>query len=584
MTTKGPKTKSDGKQLHMKKGFEKTAAIYVRKSSVDGRPGEVASLADQKTECENWAKANGFTIVEHYAEPVGTSVSRFSMKTAKVFNSALDEMGQKYHTLIAYELSRATRMSALSLENAEMLHKISEAGGRLISLCGWIDTDGLDDMGNRIKLLLGMEFAAEESEKISMRSKRGKEGAARRNKHAGGQAPYGLDRKVFEDGTTDLVRNDFEIEVFNEMIDLLLEGMSTTQVARVFNDREVTTKTGAAWTGSGISRMMKHPHWIGHRKHKDDVCRDEHGEPFMCSWGQLVDPAKFYAVRKELDARYRAKGGQLVKGVNKPRARGNTIISGLIWCGNCNQRMHKMGATAYHTNPAGERIKRQTSAMRARCCVPSWGVRYEMMVDLVALKALNYLAQMDPESEMMTEVARAWLHTYDVGSMRMRGKLEGDAAGLEDRKNQLLELFTDGIIDKKQLKEQTTKLDSKLVAIEAELASMPADTIDITPLLDLINCSDEESLIGEGSAWRALEHHQQRKILNCIVDKVTVEAWTGSKWDTGKKRSGAVDFLEERSTFEFVSDHEAVEKGLRSDDFRSMRRYGNGAQKQEVNA
>ena len=134
----------------------------------------------QKTECEAWAEANGYTVVEHYSEAPGTSVSSFSNKTAKVLHKALDEMGTKYHTLIAYELSRTSRKQALTMANAEMLHKVSEADGRLVSLCGYIDTDGLHDMGNRIKMLLGFEFAAEESEKISMRSRRGKKEAARR--------------------------------------------------------------------------------------------------------------------------------------------------------------------------------------------------------------------------------------------------------------------------------------------------------------------------------------------------------------------------------------------------------------------
>ena len=37
--------------------------------------------------------------------------------------------------------------------------------------------------------------------------------------------------------------------------------------------------------------------------YKDEVIKDANGEPMMMSWGQLIDPAKFYAVRKEINKR-----------------------------------------------------------------------------------------------------------------------------------------------------------------------------------------------------------------------------------------------------------------------------------------
>jgi DNA invertase Pin-like site-specific DNA recombinase len=71
------------------KDFEKTAAIYVRKSSDDKRAGPNASLTDQITECEAWAKANGLTIVETFMEPLGTSGSK-TLKNMKQFHKGID--------------------------------------------------------------------------------------------------------------------------------------------------------------------------------------------------------------------------------------------------------------------------------------------------------------------------------------------------------------------------------------------------------------------------------------------------------------------------------------------------------------
>ena len=558
METKAPKSKTHGKDKTMK-NFEKTAAIYVRKSSDgDKREGENMSLAAQKTECEAFAKANGYTVVEHYSEALGTSVSSYSSKTAKVLNKALDEMGTKYHTLIVYELSRMSRKQSLSTQNVEMINKVIEAEGRLVSLCGMLDTDELDEMGGRIKLLLGLEFAAEESAKLSMRSRRGKKEAARRGNWNGGRIPFGLLREAKVDGPSDLIRNDHEIEVFDEMCDLILEGMSTTQIARIFNDRGEVTNYGHRWDSSKICSMVKNHHWVGYRTYKGEIIKDANGEPMMMSWGQLIDPAKFYAVRKEINQRGATRRAAEGNGKSKGK-RGNHLITGITFCDTCGNRMIREDRTRKQTRADGSVATYHMKNMICRQCSIEWRVDATILDQHVTETALNYLAQQDPASDMMTEVARVWLHQYDVGTTQMRGNLEGQAAELEDRKNELLELFTDGMITKDQFKEKTTKLDGKLVTIEAELASMPSGDIDISPLLDLLSCCEGETITGEGSTWAALELHVQRKIINCIIDSIRVKAWDGPA------RTGTKKNIPERTTITFNKDSEAVEKSHRAE-------------------
>jgi site-specific DNA recombinase len=565
MTNKTPKSKSHGKDMTMK-NFEKTAAIYVRKSSIDSREGENMSLSAQKIECENYAKINGFEVVEHYAEAVGTSVSSYSTKNARVLNKALDEMGNKYHTLIVYELSRMTRKSSFSSENVEMINKVVEAGGRLVSLCGMLDTDELDDMGGRIKLLLGIEFAAEESAKISMRAKRGKKEAARRGNWNGGTIPFGLVRAPKVDGPSELVRNDYEIAMFDEICDLILEGMSTQQIANLLNDRGEVTNYGHKWESTKICRMVRAPHWVGHRTFKGEIITHENGEPMMMSWGQLIDPAKFYATRKEIDRRGATRRNSKAHG-NRKGIGGKHILTGITFCETCDTRMIREVRTRKQTRADGRVATYHQNDMLCRTCSKAWRVNGPMLDEHVVESALIHLSQQDPSSDMMTEVARVWLHQYDVGTTQMRGKLEGEAGEIEDRKNELLELFTDGMINKEQFKDKTTKLDGKLITIEAELASMPSDNIDVAPLLDLLSCAEGESISGEGSTWSALEEHVQRKIINTIVDKIVIEAWDGPS------RTGTKSNIPERTKITFNHDSEAIEKSLRSEEFSKLHNH-----------
>ena len=52
-----------------------TAAIYLRKSSVDQRAGENRSLADQRHDLEQLAERHGFQIVAECAGAEGTGAN-----------------------------------------------------------------------------------------------------------------------------------------------------------------------------------------------------------------------------------------------------------------------------------------------------------------------------------------------------------------------------------------------------------------------------------------------------------------------------------------------------------------------------
>tara|TARA_R110002096_G_scaffold312481_1_gene506835 strand:+ start:391 stop:2121 length:1731 start_codon:yes stop_codon:yes gene_type:complete len=552
MTKKGPVSKSDGKQSGMGNKFEKTAAIYVRKSNDPNDTAE-KSMADQKADCEKFAKANGFKIVADYSEIV--SVSKYSNKKAKQFQKAMAEMGTKYHTLIAWELTRATRKDSLDLEFNTVISNVVESGGRLVSLCGFVDTDKLGEMTERIKLAIGREFAAAESDKISERVSRGMNGLALANKWTGGWTPYGLDVGINHLGDRDAVANQEEIEVFKEMIEWVIKGATTSEIATDLNSRGVTTKRNSKWTSSAVTRLFTHGrHWVGHRTHRGETSCDEHGEPFIAPHGQLVDTAKFYAAKEIIKARNLKHQGNSKRGTYKQR--GKTLLASLTMCDVCDMWMNSNNSGGLYTTAAGEVKERKARYAGCQACRPRNSVRTDILYPLVVQKALVHLAQQNPTSEMMTEVARNWLHQHDIGSIRMKKNLAGDAAQLQERKKELLELFTDGMITKDQFKEKAIDIDAKLVGIEAELAACPPEEIDITPLLDLISCSDGESLTGEGSAWSQLPLHQQRVIMNTIIDEVRIS-----------KPEGATpsSHMEERVKIIFNKDSVAVEQACRAD-------------------
>ena len=108
----------------------------------------------------------------------------------------------------------------------------------------------------------------------------------------------------------------------------------------------------------------------------------------------------------------------------------------------------------------------------------------------------------------------------------------------------------------------STTLQGQLAAVEAELVtSGVVEELDVTPLLDLIQSSDGESITGEGSAWSELPLYEQRVIINCIIDSVLIVRMEGC---------GIRDKLAERISITFNEDEICIEQSTRADKEKSV--------------
>ena len=287
-----PKAKTPSSKKNMK--FDSTAAIYTRKSSTDSRDGENRSLSGQARKAHGYAAQHGLTIVAEYQEALGTSVSKFSKKTTPQLHRAIDDMENKvFHTLIIEKFDRGSRRGALDIQTLLLLDRVVKSGGRLVSMEDGIDTDELSEFGGVIKFTVAAEMAKQESDNISMRTKRGKEEQRIRNEYQGGSVVFGLMAKRTPNEPTVLVRDEEAIEWLNEAADQILEGASTNWVCQQWNAQGRKTGQGGNWRPSTLLRILSNPAMIGHRKQLDDVARDENGEPIVCEWGELIPAAKY---------------------------------------------------------------------------------------------------------------------------------------------------------------------------------------------------------------------------------------------------------------------------------------------------
>jgi hypothetical protein len=346
---------------------------------------------------------------------------------------------------------------------------------------------------------------------------------------------------------TVLVRDEEAIEWLNEAADQILEGASTTWVCQQWNAQGRKTGQGGNWRPATLLRILSNPAMIGHRKQLDDVARDENGDPIVCEWGELIPAAKYYALKEIFASRQRkTKKGKKSNGGGTKKA----LLSGLVLC-SCGSRMHRNT----DTTRSGEKVVYYKCPTHSS----SHQVKADIFEDYVVNQALNLLAQEDPESELIAEVSRRWLHAFNPASIGNRNQLEQEVKVLQGRITEIEDrYFLEGAISKERFEDLESGLRSKLTVLEAELLLIPEVNDDITPLFDLAQCGDdpEVGLTGEGSAWSKLEIYKQQEILRCLIDQVVVTKREGDKPRTN---------IPERCEITFATSENVAELGSRSE-------------------
>ena len=213
-----------------------TAALYLRKSSMDDRAGDNRSITDQRHDLERLAERQGLQIVAEYEEKVGVSASHIKNHDRPQYDRALAEMGSTYEVLLAWRTDRLVRAGMLDM--GKLLDVVDASKGRVIT------DDGTDTNQPGMRSLLAM--LSEQSRAYVQSStdavRRGKEGQRRRGEYQAGRLPYGLLRdKDAEYG----VSIDHEAtEVLRRAVDMLTSGASLRETCRALDADGHRTSTG----------------------------------------------------------------------------------------------------------------------------------------------------------------------------------------------------------------------------------------------------------------------------------------------------------------------------------------------------
>lgn len=390
------------------------ASIYCRISK--DRVGAGLGVGTQERDCRELAASLGAEVVKVFTD---NDVSAYSGKPRPGYRDLLTciaNNGTDY--VLVWHTDRLHRSPA---ELEDYITLCENTGVKTITVKSG-DLDLASPTGLMMARTLG-NFARFEVDHARERMTRAKQRSAEAGKWKGGRRPFGFDA----DGVT--IRAG-EASALREAVDRVLAGQSIRSIARLWNEQGITTTTGKPWTLHGPRRVLLRPRNAGLMEHQGEII----GE---AEWPAIIEPEKWRAVVRVLeDPSRRTNGANLAT---------RWLGSGLYLCSTC-------GGTV--------------RADRGREGISTYRCREASHVTRVQAPVDDYVRGVIAERLRQPDVAdllRPATPEVDVRAIEAR------VIEIEERKNQLAEMFAENVIDAQQLTAGTKTLSAELEDLRERL-------------------------------------------------------------------------------------------------------------------
>ena len=299
----------------------RSAAIYARISAdVEGKS---LGVQRQVEDCRKLAADRGWPVGAEY---VDNDVSAFSGKPRREYARMLADLESGARdAVIVYNLDRLHRRPVELEEFVALCERVG------VSQVATVTAD--IDLGNDDGLFMARifaAFAAKESGRKSARIRRKLLQNAEQGLPHGSVRPFGYEADKIT------IRED-EAAVVREMVDSYLAGQSIKSLTVWLNESAIAPAVAKSWQTSAVRQILCSGRIAGLREHR----------------GQVIGPAKWPAIITPAE-RDRVLARIASRSVTKTRAARTYLLSGMLRCGRCGNRLFSQ---ARHVNP-DNRVRR----------------------------------------------------------------------------------------------------------------------------------------------------------------------------------------------------------------------------------
>ncbi|WP_017549376.1 recombinase family protein [Salinicoccus carnicancri] len=404
----------------------KKACIYLRLSREKGEDED--SLSNHRTTLMGIAESQGYSYVI-YSDGIASSMD----SDREQYNIMLKDIkAGEYDAVFAHDIDRLSRSGATLMALAETLEMHCP-----IFITPTAEYDLRED-NNKLLFSFGSVIADAEYRQIRKRLLVGKLNSARAGKWQGNPTPYGYIR----DSEGRLTPDEEESKVYRYAVDLMLQGMSYPSACKKLNAEGYRTRDHRLFRMNSVSRMINNPVYRGILNYKNAQgsveVKDAHEPLIKVSEYQLISDLV----------------QQRTKSYNRTRSTTSFITSGLFICTKCSNRM-LVNSTA---NPKYKNYK-ETGEYRVanilKKCTNKSCKNYGHSLEKLEKAILEEIKKYSVEVEK--ELSKIKTHDNTTIVKKYHDKIkdaEKSLAKLEDKKENLLSLAVDGLIDKNTFKER----------------------------------------------------------------------------------------------------------------------------------
>ena len=420
-------------------GENKRGVIYARYSS---HAQKDASIEQQVEECLKFAKDEGITIVETYADRAVSGKTDRRPNFQKMMKDA-EKGGFRY--VVAWKSNRMGRNMLQAMINEE---RLNELGIRVL----YTEEDFDDTAAGRFALRSMMNVNQFYSENMAEDIRRGLRDNAENCKVTNGTLPFGYKRTPELKYALDEPKDAIVREIFSRVAC----GEAFADIAADLNSRCITTSRGKPWGKNSFHALVTNERYTGTYIYGD--IRVPGGIP------RIVSDELFYKVQEVLKTKKNPQG--------RHRVNGDYTLTGKLFCGKCKSPMVGMSGTS-HTSEKHYYYACQKKRTEKTC--DKKNVQRDAIEEVVA-RAIKQYALQDDVIE--------WIADSTVEYFRKKEEeshisiLEDELAEAKRAAKNIMTAIEQGIITP-TTKSRLLELEERQAHLTAQIASERADIIAV---------------------------------------------------------------------------------------------------------
>lgn len=428
-------------------GEKKKGVIYARYSS---HAQKDASIEQQVEECLKFAKDEGITIVETYADRAISGKTDRRPNFQKMMKDA--EKGS-FNYVVAWKSNRMGRNMLQAMLNEERLNQM---GIRVV----YAEEDFDDTAAGRFALRSMMNVNQFYSENMAEDIRRGLRDNAENCMVTNGTLPFGYKK------TPDL---KYELDepkdaIVREIFSRVACGEPFVDIATDLNARGIRTSRGNTWGKNSFHALLTNERYTGTYIYGD--IRVSGGIP------RIVSDELFHKVQEVLKTKKNPQG--------RHRVNGDYTLTGKLFCGKCKSAMVGMSGTS-HTNEKHYYYACQKKRTEKAC--DKKNVKRDAIEEAVARAIKDYALQDDIIQWIADSTVEYFRKKEEESQISI---LEDELAETKRAAKNIMTAIEQGIIT------PTTK--SRLLEVEERQAQLTAKIAD--ERADIITVNREDMIAG----------------------------------------------------------------------------------------